>query len=71
LLGRTCNSTNCDAYGGGLWVAVGVGWCSPESWHRWRDRWWGDSWCYTFGAYVNLSYFDPGGLDYAADFDYE
>jgi hypothetical protein len=71
LLGRTCNSANCDAYGGGLWVAVGVGWCSPSSWHRWQDRWWGDSWCYTFGAYVNMSYFDPGGLDYEADFDYE
>lgn len=71
MYNRTCNNSQCDVYGGSFWIAAGVGWCSPSTWRRWRDRWWGDDWCYTFGAYVDLSYFDPGGLDYSADFDYE
>jgi hypothetical protein len=71
MYNRTCESSKCDIYGGSFWIATGVGWCSPSSWHRWHDRWWGDSWCYTFGAYVDLTYMDPGGLDYSYDLDYE
>jgi hypothetical protein len=71
MYNRTCESSACDIYGGSFWIATGVGWCSPGTWHRWRDRWWGDSWCYTFGAYVDLSYMDPGDLDYSWELDYE
>jgi len=69
--GRTCESAACDVFGGAFWVAMGVGWCEPHTWRRWESRWWGDDWCYTLGAYVDLSYMDPGGLDYQADLDYE
>jgi len=52
-------------------VAVGVGWCSPSTWDSWYDRWWDDDCCYTFGAVVDLTYMDPGGLDFDADLDFE
>ncbi len=70
---RTCNNPGgtCDAFGGAFWIAVGVGWCEPSTWRSWRSRWWGDSWCYTFGAYVDLTYLSPGGIDYDWDLDFE
>jgi hypothetical protein len=71
MYNRTCSNSTCDIYGGSFWIATGVGWCSPSTWHRWRDRWWDDSWCYCIGAYVDLSYMTPGGLDYSYDLDYE
>jgi hypothetical protein len=71
MYNRTCTNSTCDIYGGSFWIAVGFGWCSPSTWHRWQSRWWGDSWCYCIGAYVDLSYMDPGGLDYSYDLDYE
>jgi hypothetical protein len=72
LYTRTCESSGkCDIFVGSLWAAVGVGWCSPATWHRWDDRWWGDSWCYCMGAYVDLSYMEPGGVDYNFDIDFE
>lgn len=72
---RRCNDTECDVYGGNFWVAIGIGWCDPKSWRSWGSRWWGDSWCYTFGAYVDLSYLTPpggwDGWDYNLDLDFE
>jgi hypothetical protein len=72
---RTCNAPQCDVYGGNFWVATGVGWCEPKTWHTWSSRWWGDSWCYTFGAYVDLSYLTPpggwDGWDFNIDLDFE
>jgi len=70
-LGRTCESSACDLFGGRFWVALGVGWCSPGTWDSWYDRWWDDDWCYTFGAVVDLTYMSPGGLEFDADLDFE
>lgn len=61
---RTCAANQCDCYGGEFWVAVGIGWCEPKTWNRWTNKgsnWWGDSWCWTFGTKVDISYLDPPG----------
>lgn len=61
---RLCEDPSCDLYFGNFWVATGIGWCSPSSWDRWQNKgsnWWGDDWCYTFGAFVQLTYLDPPG----------
>ncbi len=70
-MGRTCEGSACDLFGGRFWVALGIGWCSPGTWDSWYGRWWDDDWCYTFGATVDLTYMDPGGLDYSASLDFE
>ena len=78
-LPRTCaDPDSCYAFTGSVWVAVGTGWCSPESWDSWsgaRGNWWGDDWCYTFGAMVGLSYLSPpagqDAWDYAVDLKFE
>jgi len=67
---RTCQADECTAFSGSFWIAAGVGDCSPGSWDKWEERWWGDSWCYTVGAIVGLSYLDPAPGD-AWDFDYD
>lgn len=64
LYDLTCDADRCDVYSGSFWVALGFGWCSPKSWDSWHDKgsnWWDDTWCYTFGAHVDLAYFDPPG----------
>jgi len=71
LWNRTCNSPRCGAFTGTFWVAIGVGWCSPSTWDSWSARWWGDSWCYTIGAIVGLSYLDPAPEDEWWDFDWD
>jgi hypothetical protein len=58
---------------GQFWVAGGIGFCSPESWHSWESRWWGDSWCWTCGAMVEANYNDtnPGDWWWNYEADYE
>ena len=39
-------------------------------------RWWSDSWCYTFGAQIELNYIDPSPADednwvYKTEVDWE
>jgi hypothetical protein len=41
---------------GQFWLAGGFGFCDPEDWTTWDDRWWDDSWCYTCGANVEMDY---------------
>ncbi|MBN1246106.1 MAG: hypothetical protein JXC32_00520 [Anaerolineae bacterium] len=60
-----------SCFGGDFWIATGVGWCSPSSWHTWPTRWWDDDWCYTFGAYVDLSHMVPGGVNFSTKLDFE
>ena len=65
-LPRTCEDPDsCYAFTGSVWLAVGVGYCSPESWDSWsgtHGNWWGDDWCYTIGAMLGLSYLSPPPL---------
>jgi len=77
LWDRTCpgnpSTDTCLSFSGTFWAAAGVGWCEPGSWDSWSSRWWGDSWCYTFGAIAGVSYLEhadtPWDWDY--DLDYE
>ncbi|MGD9315888.1 MAG: hypothetical protein PVG56_03560, partial [Anaerolineae bacterium] len=77
LWDRTCpgnpSTDTCISFSGTFWAAAGIGWCEPGSWDSWSDRWWGDSWCYTFGAIAGVSYLEhasePWDWDY--DLDYE
>lgn len=66
----------CMGFSGSFFLAMGFGFdCDPGSWDEWDDRWWGDSWCYTFGAGVGLAgVTEPGGgmeWDYDYDVDFE
>ena len=80
-LPRYCEDPDsCFAFTGSVWFAIGVGYCSPENWDSWsgteRSNWWGDDWCYTFGAKLGLSYLTPPPAgeytwDYDIDLDYE
>jgi hypothetical protein len=55
------------------WVAGGLGFCDAGTWTSWESRWWGDSWCWTAGAYMeveaSLTGVNPGTLDVDADWD--
>jgi hypothetical protein len=73
-LTRVCHNPGgtCTYFGGSFWIAVGVGWCEPGSWRSWGGRWWGDSWCYTFGAWAALTYLTPpesAGKKWQYDYD--
>jgi hypothetical protein len=57
---------------GRFWAAGGIGFCDPKSWTSWETRWWGDGWCWTAGAVVDISY--DGNVDewdWHYDADYE
>ena len=70
--GRTCEADACVLYCGYLWAAAGLGSCSPSSWDSWDSRWWGDSWCYTVGAYADqLGYIDPPGEPWDCNISFE
>jgi hypothetical protein len=55
---------------GKMWVAGGFGFCDPETWDTWEGKWWGDGWCYTCGALVDLDYRN-GDWDYGYDMECE
>jgi hypothetical protein len=57
--GNNDNIRSCTALSGEFWFAVGSGWCERKTWKSWESRWWGDSWCYTYGAQIGLNYIDP------------
>ncbi|MDE0823054.1 MAG: hypothetical protein OSB07_03655 [Dehalococcoidia bacterium] len=57
--GNNDNIRSCTAFSGEFWFAVGSGWCERKTWKSWESRWWGDSWCYTYGAQIELNYIDP------------
>ncbi len=61
------------SYRGEFWVAGGVGWCEPEDWDTWENRWWDDSWCWTCGALIQANYNDdtPNAWEWITDADYE
>lgn len=66
----------CMGFAGSFFLAMGVGFdCDPGSWRTWEGRWWGDSWCYTFGAGIGLAGVTrPAAVmlwDYDYDLDYE
>jgi hypothetical protein len=50
------NDVSTYSFEGTLWVAGGIGFCEPNEWTSWDDRWWNDSWCYTCGAMVSVDY---------------
>jgi hypothetical protein len=56
---------------GQLWVAGGFGFCEPETWDTWENRWWNDSWCYTCGAMVGVNYNDDKQNDWAWSYGME
>lgn len=58
---------------GAAWVAGGLGFCESESWIAWEKRWWGNSWCWTAGAYIKLNYESNKGDGWSLswDADYE
>ncbi len=63
--GRTCDTAEgCTAFTGDLWLGVGLGFCEPETWVGWDNRWWNDGGCWNTGAQVKLTYLndpdDPG-----------
>ena len=64
---RNCktNTTQCTTFSGEIWVAVGIGFCEPETWTSWNAKWWGDGGCYTMGLLGGLNYLDKpqGGGD--------
>ncbi len=62
---------NCFAATGQAWAAVGIGFCDPEYWYTWEGRWWDDSWCWTCGAEVLVTYIKPGGFELGVDFGCE
>ena len=67
---------SCTAFSGDFWFAVGTGWCERRTWRSWETRWWGDSWCYTFGAQITLNYVSPSPADeddweYTTNIDWE
>ena len=68
---------SCTAFSGGFGFAMGVGFdCDRDTWGEWKDRWWGDSWCYQWGANVTMNYISPapageGTWDNDADWDFE
>jgi len=53
---------------GQFWVAGGTGFCDPGSWKSWESRWWGDSWCWTCGAMVEVIY---NGPDKPSEWDWD
>ncbi len=61
------------SYRGEFWVAGGIGWCEPEDWDTWENRWWDDSWCWTCGALIRADYNDttPNEWEWITDADYE
>jgi len=56
---------------GQLWVAGGVGFCEPNEWDAWDNRWWDDNWCWTCGALVDVNYNDDKVNDWSWDYDAE
>lgn len=58
-----------DHFIGEGYLAGGVGFCEPESWGDWGERWWGDSACYQAGAGLNATYHSGAGwsVDYGVD----
>ena len=54
---------------GSFWMATGIGWCDPEDWDSWETRWWGDSWCWTFGAIIWANYNKDVPNDWSWDYD--
>ena len=67
------NYNGCYAGAGISWVAIGIGFdCDPHTWKSWSSRWWGDSWCWTFGAGIGLSFIGPTqSVGDVWDFDFE
>ena len=67
---------SCTALSGDFWFAFGTGWCERRTWKSWESRWWGDSWCYTFGAQIKLDYMNPSPAgeddwEYTPNIDWE
>jgi len=56
---------------GQLWVAGGVGFCEPNEWDAWDNRWWNDNWCYTCGALVDVNYNNDKVNDWSWEYDAE
>jgi len=65
--GGTCASE--PTMEGTFWMAAGIGWCDPEDWDSWETRWWGDSWCWTFGAIIWADYNKHKTNDWWWDYD--
>lgn len=59
------------SFDGQLWVAGGIGFCEPNEWDAWENRWWDDNWCYTCGALVDVNYNDDKANDWSWDYDAE
>ncbi|MBQ12692.1 MAG: hypothetical protein CMJ45_14225 [Planctomyces sp.] len=57
--GNPDNVRSCTSFFGGFGFAAGIGFCSPGSWGEWERRWWGDSYCWQFGAEAELNYLSP------------
>ncbi len=55
---------------GEFWIAGGIGWCEPETWTSWDERWWDDDWCRTCGAIFHVDYNSAAG-DWSWDWDAE
>ncbi|MBN2389254.1 MAG: hypothetical protein JXR84_00940, partial [Anaerolineae bacterium] len=60
---------NTYSFLGQLWVAGGIGFCEPNEWDTWENRWWNDNWCYTCGALVDVNYNDEKANDWEWDYD--
>jgi hypothetical protein len=61
----------CFVATGEGWLAAGIGFCEPESWTTWQERWWDDDWCYCAGAWIGVSLMVPGGLGLDVELDAE
>ena len=57
--GNPNNIQSCTSFFGGFGFAGGIGFCSPGYWGEWKRRWWGDSYCWQFGAEAELNYPSP------------
>jgi len=66
------NADGCLVATGDIWMADGFGFCDPLTWDNWQRRWWGDSWCWTFGAYADLFLVrPPNDLHLGVELDFE
>jgi hypothetical protein len=62
---------NTYSFRGQLWVAGGIGFCEPNEWDSWENRWWNDNWCWTCGALVDVNYNDDKTNEWSWDYDAE
>jgi hypothetical protein len=60
---------NEASFKGSFWMAGGIGFCDPEDWDSWANRWWGDGWCWTAGAMISADYNVSKANDWNWDYD--